>query len=170
MSDAREVSLRHRSLLNILLNRALSDAGSAEGTNANTYKTTATLNFIIKGQFYTKAATDNVAFSAATGAQALKAIPDGKTCYFLLLIDKDGNQKVAQGLNSGEAAVGGREAPGTIPKVPKTTVEYCCYGILKVVNSTGSEWIPGTDDLGEASLTDTFYDVACIPADGENDL
>ena len=56
---------------------SLSAAGLAEGTNANTWKTANTLVYTSDGVFKSKAATNNVAFSAGHAA-----VPPSSTCLF----------------------------------------------------------------------------------------
>lgn len=165
--DARKLSLRHRSLLDMLLNLGLSDGGLAEGTNANTFQNAAAINYLVKGQFYSKGATDNVAFTAATGADAFVAQPDLSTCYYLICLDASGNFRVVQGRDSLKSRAQGKPAPGEIPNVPSNT--YTVVGVLKIVTSGGT-FTPGSTDLSAAGVTDTWYDVSCIPANGHSDL
>ena len=65
---------------------SLSAAGLAEGTNANTFKTSNTLVYTNDGVFKSKAATNNVAFSSAH-----TQVPASSTCLFGVWIDSAGN-------------------------------------------------------------------------------
>jgi hypothetical protein len=158
--DVRRLSLRHRSLLDVLLNRAMDAAGLAEGTNAGTYKTVNAVAYSVKGKLYSKAATDNIAFAAATGADAFVTQPDLSTCYYLICLDASGNARVVQGRDSLKSRAQGKPAPGEIPNVPSN--DYTVIGILKIVTSGGT-FLPGTTDLSGAGVTDTWYDVAAVP-------
>ena len=53
-------------------NYSLGAAGLAEGTNANTFKTTNPVAYCIGGRSYYKAATDNLAFTSGHTALAAK--------------------------------------------------------------------------------------------------
>lgn len=168
--DLRSISLRHRSLIDSLGNVALDDAGLAEGTNANTFKTANAMDFTIKGRFYSKAATDNIAF--ATAGKAFTAQADLSTAYYVFLIDSAGAITVLQGLDSTQSPPkqDGNDVPGEIPHLPDNlSATRAVFGILKVVTSGGT-FTPGTTDLGAAAVTDTFYDVAGIPPGGAADL
>lgn len=157
MSDVRNLSLRQRSLLNLLNNRAFSDAAVAEGTNANTFKTTATLNYTINGTFYTKAATDNIAF--ATAGSAFVAQPTATTSYYLFVIDTAGTITVVQGRDSGKSRAQGQPTPGEIPECPADRVPFAA---MKIVNTSGADFTPGSTDLGAAGITDTYIGMSCI--------
>lgn len=165
--DARRIALRHQSLLDMLLNIAQTDGGLAEGTGAGTFQNAAAITFLNKGQFFLKAITDNVAFVAATGADAFVTQPDLSTCFYLILLDKSGNFRVVQGRDSTKSRAKGKPAPGEIPFVPSN--DYTVVGVLKIVTNGGT-FLPGTTDLSAAGVTDTWYDVACVPANGHSDL
>ena len=64
---------------------SLTSAGLAEGTNANTYKTTNTLTFTINGVFKSKAGTDNVAMTSGIGT-----VPPSSAALYAVWIDTDG--------------------------------------------------------------------------------
>src|SRR5690554_6741670 len=77
---------------------ALSKAGLAEGTNANTFKIAATdpagVLFAIGGLAYYKANADNIASSAGHAD-----IEDGYTGIFLVQLDSSGNVTTKQGVS-----------------------------------------------------------------------
>lgn len=75
----------------------------AEGTNANTLKTTNAAQYTIGGQVFTKAATDNLAFSTIkTNGAAVDAVPVGSHCFYLVQINAAGAVTTVQGeLNGG---------------------------------------------------------------------
>lgn len=165
--DIRRLGLRHQSLLDCLLNRADDSAVLAEGTAANTFKTTAVVGYSVKGQRYTKAATDNIAFAAATGADAFVVQPDLTTCYYLFLIDAAGNVVVVQGRDSSKAVAKGKPKPGEIPLVPSNN--YAVIGVMKLVTNGGT-FTPAVTDLSGAGITDTYANCGLIPAGGHADL
>ena len=70
---------------------SLTAAGLAEGTNANTFKTTNTLTFTNNGVFKSKAATDNLAFSTGTALAASQA------CLFAVWVSSGGTITTTQG-------------------------------------------------------------------------
>ena len=165
--DLRKLGVRHRALLDAILNEADDSAGLAEGTNAGTIKTTATVGYSIKGQRYSKAATDNIAVAVATGADAFYTQPDNSTCYYLILINAAGTVHVVQGRDSTKSRAQGKPAPGEIPNVPSN--DYAVLGVMKIVTSGGT-FLPGTTDLSGAGVTDTYANCGLIPPNGHSDL
>jgi hypothetical protein len=166
------------SLRDLIGNMALSNGGLAEGTNAATYKTANTISYLSDGQFKSKGATDNVAFSS--GHYTLK---DGYSCLFVVALDGDGNFKTFQGEPFKAETVGGatkyrgyrRDAQGnyemtsalvdkTSSYLPDVDAGYSPVGIIKVATS-GAAFVPGTTDLGAGTVTDTYYNVGVLPAD-----
>jgi hypothetical protein len=153
---------------------ALSSAGLAEGTDANTIKTTATTVYTIDGQFYSKVATDNIAISysgpsvyqaAAGGVQAVNGSftggVNGSTRLYLICLNASGTASIVPGqiVDSAELAAG--RAALHFPDVPDGV---CPIGAMRVALTAGTGFIPGATDLSAAGVTDTFYNLATVPA------
>ena len=98
---------------------ALSSGEWAEGTNANTVKSTATVTYTIDGRFYSKSATDNIAISysgpsvyqaAAGGVQSVNGSftggVNGSTRIYLICLDTAGAVSIVPGpiVNSADLA------------------------------------------------------------------
>lgn len=126
----------------------LGNAQLAEGTNATTFKTVQAIDFMIGGQFYSKAATDNIAFTA-TAVQA-----DLTTCMYLVTIISDGTVTVTKGTEQ----VTGSGLPLLWPTVPASSA---VIGAIKVVSS-GATFTGGTTDLGAGTVTDTYYNLPSL--------
>lgn len=127
-----------------LLNRCVQACGLAEGTNANTIKTVNAVSFSINGQLYTKAATDNIAMTAAA-QQAVSTY-----CLYLVSIDSAGAVTVTKGTSvATDTAV--------LPALPASSAPL---GFFKVVTDGVTTFTSGTTDLGAAGLTVTFGDLA----------
>lgn len=127
----------------------------AEGTNPNTLKTTNAVNYAINGIMYTKAATDNIAFTA--GHTALAA---GETCLFAVCLDASGNFSTIQGeiVTTADLAGGlvGLPWPTSVDgKVP--------VGFLRVQTNNAATFTPGSTDLGAADVVDTYLQAAGWP-------
>ncbi len=180
IADTRTEALRA-----LLSTRCLSDVASAEGTNAATYKTTATATYTINGNFYSKGATDNVAFSSGH-----KTLPDGYSCLFVVCLDSSGNFSTVQGrafksetdvtgstkyrgyelstigeAGSSVARKGGDLEDYTSAFLPTSiSSSVCPVAVIKVATS-GATFVPGTTDLGAGTVTDTYYDISVLPAE-----
>lgn len=139
--------------------KSLTAGGLAEGTNANTYKTANTVTFLINGAFKSKAATDNVAFTA--GHAAINPGADtAQRCKFLVSLSAAGVFKTTQGtiVAAADTAVA--------PKVP---VGEAPVGTIEVETDASTTFTPATTDLGAAGITDTYVDLAW-PDDGGDSL
>lgn len=128
-------------------NRVFSRAVLAEGTDANTFKTTTNiLMYSIKGIMYEKAATDNLAFSS--GHTSLAA---SQQCVFGVLVDSAAAVTTVQGPIK---AVGSDLAVLAWP-VSNDDDKVMIGGIIVETTSTGV-FVPNTTDLGDAQVTDTY--------------
>lgn len=123
-------------------------AGLAEGTNANTFKTTNAVNYSIDGVVYAKAATDNIAFAAVSGS-VFAAQAAGETRYYLFQIDSAGAITVKQSAAGGE--------------IPAVDASRCALGAMKIVCNNAATFTPGSTDLGATDVVDTFYDFGVMP-------
>lgn len=129
---------------------ALGAAGLAEGTNANTFKTSNIVHFAINGRTYVKAATDNLALSAGT------ALANHEQCVFFVWIDTAGTVTTTQSTiypntTSQSYVARGIEWPQVANKA--------CLGAIRVQCNGSSTFTPASTDLGAANVTDTYYDV-----------
>lgn len=151
--DLRELLNPTQGLLDLLSTACLSKAGLAEGTNAATIQIAAPngagIDFAIGGVLYHKADTDNIALTAAA-AQA-----DGTTCWYLICINAAGTVSSVKGTDDGD--------------IPEPTSGTCPIGAIKVVTDGGT-FTAGTTDLGDAAVTDTYYDFMHVPRGGAADL
>jgi len=126
----------------------LAKAGLTIATTVTQIKTASAIDYSIGGVLYTKAATDNIAVTAAEQA-------DGTTAYYLICIDSSGTVSAVKGDDDGD--------------LPEPTSGTCPIGVLKVVVSGGAFTL-GTTDLDDATVTDTYYDIAHVPRAGSAGL
>jgi hypothetical protein len=153
---------------------ALASAGLAEGTNANTIKTTADIAYTIDGRFYAKATTDNIAISysgasvyqaAAGGVQAINGGftggVNGSTRLYLLTLDTSGAVGIVPGaiVDSAELAAG-----RVALQFPDAPAGVCPFGALRIALTAGTAFTPGSTDLSATGVTDTFYNLMDVPA------
>jgi hypothetical protein len=130
---------------------SLGCAGLAEGTNANTFKTSNILHYSINGRTYVKAATDNVAFSA--GHNALAA---GQKCAFFVFIDSAGNLTTVQSaIVPNTESTSYRGGAWEWPQV----IDKACIGAIVVDATVAAVFVPNTTDLGAANVVDTYHNV-----------
>lgn len=134
---------------------ALGKAILAEGTNANTFKTTAAVPYTIGGFAYSKAATDNIAFAMHASA-TIKTVPVSSTILYLICVDASGTVTVVQSDIVLTADLGDNLAL-QIPPVPDDVVPI---GMIKVQTNASTTFTPATTDLGAGGITDTYYDFA----------
>jgi hypothetical protein len=139
---------------------ALSKAGLAEGTNANTFQINAPngagVDYAIKGRTYHKADTDNLAFS--DGHTALAA---SQQCVFGVQLDTSGNVTTKQSniVDTADLEAGNDQLHWPVADDNKVIVGY-----IRVETSDSGAFTPGSTDLGDAQVTDTYYDVMLPPA------
>ena len=123
-------------------------AGLAEGTNANTFKTTNTLTYTSNGVFKSKAATDNLAFTAGT------AIPANSSALIGVWINAAGTLSTSQG----PTVAAGDPCP--VPTAPAANLTF--VGYVKIVTGAAT-FTPGSTDLSASGVTATFADCARVP-------
>ena len=127
---------------------ALSYALLAEGTNANTFKTTNTAVYAINGVIYSKAATDNIAFSS--GHTSLAA---GDSCLFGVFLDSAGNFTTGQGNIVKTADITAKKEALKLPVVP---ADKALIGSIRVQCDNSAVFVPNTTDLGATDVVDTY--------------
>ena len=152
----------------------LSSGAWAEGTNANTIKSTATVTFVIDGRFYSKSATDNIAISyagpsvyqaAAGGVQSVNGGftggANGSTRLYLVCLDTSGNVSIVPGqiVDSAELAAG--RIALMFPDAPNGV---CPVAAMRVALTAGTTFTPGSTDLSAAGVTGSFINLASVPA------
>lgn len=132
---------------------SLTAAGLAEGTNANTFKTTNTLTFTSNGVFKSKAATDNLPFTAGTALAASQA------CLFAVWITGAGAVSTTQG----PIVAAGDPCPVPGQATSGTTL----VGLIKVTTDSATTFTPGSTDLGASGITDVFSDCMDMPGSAQ---
>ena len=140
----------------------LTKAGLAIGTTKSKAQIAPSPNgkgvdYAIKGLLYHKddASVANDAVIQFTGlAQA-----DLTTCLYLVCLDKDGTVSVVQGtaVLSADLCAG-----NAVLHWPEPAADTCPIGAIKLAMS-GGDFIGGTTDLSDASVTDTYYDFCLVP-------
>jgi hypothetical protein len=128
------------------------------GTDAKTLKIAAPngagIDYAINGIVYHKAdAADALAMTAAA-AQA-----DLTTCIYLVCLDSSGTLSTVKGTAVLTAHLTGGDAVLEWPEVPDNK---CAIGAVKIATSGGT-FTAGTTELSAAAVTDTYYDLFCVP-------
>lgn len=145
-------------LRTLLGNRCFTKAICAIGSTTTKIKTTTnTVEYCIDGIMYEKAATDDLFVFTDTTSQA-----DLTTCFYALCLDKDGNGSIVNGTPVLTASITAGTAKATLPEVPATK---CIIGAVKVETS-GAAFVPGTTALSAGTVTDTYYNLSCVPVAG----
>lgn len=160
--------------LNRGLTMALNSAGLAEGTNANTIQIANNVDYIIDGAFYTKSSADNIAISysgpsvyqaAAGGIQAVNGSftggVNGSTRIYGVFLNAAGAVSILPGpiVDSAELAAG-----RVALQWPDAPAGVCPIGAIRVALTAGTTFTPGSTDLGASGVTDTYYNLADMPA------
>lgn len=128
-------------------NFAASCAVVAEGTNANTFKTSQALSYTINGLGYFKAATDNIAFTAGT------ALAASQKCAFYIAIDAAGTFSTIQGDIVTPSPTGDQRKAAEIPNPAALAI----VGAIVVTTAAATTFTPGSTDLSAAGVTFTAY-------------
>lgn len=149
---------------------AFASGALANGTNAGTIKTTVAIPYIVDGQFYSKAITDNIAIAYSGPAGVYSANSDGSftgkvggsTRLYGLYLDTAGALSVLPGaiVNSAELAAGAAALHFPAPQKGKV-----CIGVLRIAVTAGTTFIPGTTALGAAGVTASYLNLSSIPAE-----
>ena len=152
-------------------NLSLGAAGLAAGTAAGTFKTLNTINYQIGGRVFSKAATDNMAFTIMPKTPAVVAlsVPANKTQVFFISLDAAGNAVYEQARNSvadagilrglGASSTGAGYNGGAY-EWPLETNGFAVIGAIKIATNAAGGFVPGTTSLAAANQTVTFYNVA----------
>lgn len=138
-------------------NFSIGNAALAEGTNANTFQIAAAVSFVIGGLAYTKAIADNIAFAVATGTTHT-ALANHQVCVFFILVNSAGTVTALQSaIKVASTATATAYEAGAFgwPEL----ADVACIGAIKV-QTAATTFTAGSTDLGAASVTDTYYNVA----------
>jgi len=149
-ADIQTIEAAYNKVVDGLLNGCFGSAGLAEGTNANTFKTVNDVYYTIAGVMYKKAATDNIAMTAAA-QQA-----DATKCIYLVEIDANGTVSTQKGT---EVAAAATATP------PTRSASKAVLGWIQVVNSGGT-FTAGSTDLGAGTVTDTYVNLGFFTTSG----
>lgn len=145
-------NITNNNILKGFQNHTLGSAGLVEGTNANTLKTTYAVSFVIGGQVFYKAATDNIAWPTLTDVVA-----NGVTAYYLISIDTSG----ALVMTAPPAArAGDPDVTGLLLGQPPANTAV--LGIMKLI--TTAAFTHGTTDLAGQG---TFANLSFYPENGD---
>lgn len=136
-----EVKADYNLLRSHVLNQCFGYPLLAEGTNSGTLKTTNAVTYRIAGINYTKAATDNIAITAAA-VQATDTY-----CLYLVSINANGDVTTTKG-----TAVATDTA--VLPACP---ADNAVLGYFKIALSSAATFTAGTTDLGAANVVDTYF-------------
>lgn len=131
---------------------SLGAAGLAEGTAANTFRTTNAVTYVIDGRSYFKAATDNLAFSAGHAALAAK-----QTSAFYVWLDAAGAVSTTQAaVRPSPAGTGYLAGAWEWPEADGKA----CIGAIVIRTDNAATFTANTTDFGAADVIDTFHNVA----------
>ena len=153
IADRTRVDILNRRAMNHMLNPGL--PGLIEGTNANTLKIAAAVDFINQGiQRTQKAITDNIVMDAAA-EQAISTF-----CKYLVCLTSGGTVTITKG---GEDSA---EVSAFLPAVPANQTPI---GYFQIATDGATTFTSGTTDLGAAGITDTYVGLFW-PNSGVDDL
>lgn len=160
--------------LNRGLTMALNSGALAEGTNANTIQIAAAINYVIDGRFYSKAITDNIAISyagptvyqaAAGGIQSVNGGftggVNGSSRIYGIFLNAAGAVSILPGPVVDAAELAGGRISLQWPDAP---AGVCPIGAVRIDLTAGTTFTPGGTDLSASGVTDTFYNLADMPA------
>lgn len=155
------------------LTAALNSGALAAGTNAGTIKTTVAINFVLDGQFYSKAITDNIsiAYTGPTVYQAPTGVGSvnggftggtgGATRLYLLGLSTTGALSL---IPSEIVATADLTAGVNALEFPDAPSGFCPIGAMRVAVTANTTFVPGTTALGASGVTTTFLNLSTVPA------
>lgn len=154
-------------------NFALSSGAVAITTDTTKIKTTATITYVVNGEFKSKSATDNISIAytgptvyrapagVGTGDGSFTGGANGSTRVYGVYLDGAGNFSVVPGPIVDSAAL----AAGTAPlEFPGEQADKACVAAVRVAVTAGTTFVPGTTGLDATGVTDTYYNLAFAPA------
>lgn len=132
----------------------LTGAGIAEGTNANTFKTTNAISAEVEGRAVVKAATDNIAFAAFTGTTFTSLAAKQTAAFFHMMNAAGAVTQLQAAVKPSPAGTGYLAGAFEWP----ARDGYACIGATVVRTDNSAVFVPGTTDLGATDVVDTHYD------------
>ena len=145
-------------LRNLLGNRCFGKALLAISATATACKTvTNTITYSIDGQLYTLAPTDPIAFTTLT------VQPVSTTCFYAVVVDAAGTPSIINGTPVLTSSITAGTDKALFPEVPST---QCIIGGIKVETDSTHTFTPATTELSAAGITDTYYNLSCVPING----
>ena len=128
----------------LLGTRAATKGGLTLGSgDAKKLKIANTVEYSIGGVAY-KVTTEEVVFTDVT------IQPISSTKYYVLAYNAAGTGKIFNGILDSL----------DLPNIPVT---HCPVGYVKVVTDGTGTFVPATDDLSDAAVTDTYADITVLP-------
>lgn len=140
-------------------NMCLSSAGIAEGTNANTIQIGNNITYFIDGEFKAKAATNNIAMAAPSGAQPYKTQPINSTALYSVYIDGAGTVYVKQG----DSVLSADIASGSKLQYAAPEKSMSLLGFIKIVTNNVATFTPAGVDLSASGITATYLQYGMHP-------
>lgn len=151
-------------------------AALAIATTVALVKTAATLNYTIDGQFFSKAATDNIPFATQFTSQTYNVAPAAQpintTALYGVYIDGAGNVTFVQGRASSTADLASGAVSLQFPtqsdiQTPAAGVPRgrACLGFVRVANASAAVFVFGTTALNTAGLTVTYINTSTVPGE-----
>lgn len=132
------------------------NGGLDEGTNANTIQAAAAFDYAIAGVMYTEAITDNIAMTACATQAALT------TCLYLVSINAAGTHTITKGREVVTADLASGKDALQWPTCPAAN---CPWGAIRIETAAATTFTSGTTDLSAANITETYMNLATVPAD-----
>jgi len=127
----------------LLGTRAATKGGLVIGSgDAKKLKIANTVEYSIGGVAY-KVTTEEVDFTDLT------IQPISSTRYYVLAYNAAGTGLIVNGKNDTD--------------LPNISALYCPVGYVKVVTDATGTFVPATDDLSDAAVTDTYADITVLP-------
>lgn len=145
--------VRHRSLRNLIGNRALNFVGLVIGSGTLSAVDYDAFDFVIGGRCYEQAAGTDEALTVLDYYGDTNVQGKDTTCFYLILVNASGV----------EYSIKGKDDETTLlPGVPD---DYCLIGIVKITTNASTNFTIGTTSFGAGGVTDTFYDYIHAPVE-----
>ncbi len=146
---------------NLLGTFCASTAGFSIDANANDVETDNAIDYFIDGIGYTLAAQGAIDISGLTGIPTTP-LATGYTGVYVFYVDSAGTISIEAGNHILTTDITAGTATAHWPTPSSSTI--CPFGALKIVNTSGSDYVLGTTTLSTAGITETFYNLCRVPA------
>ncbi len=153
--------VQHNTLRQLLGTFCAGKVGFSVDANANDVQTTAAASYFIGGVGYTLAIDAAIDISAEI-SDLPDALATGYTQVFIFEVDASGNYTVSAGEQVLTADITAGTKSADVPAPSSASV--CPFGMLKVVNASGSNFVLGTTSTAASGVTSTFKDICRVPA------